>query len=309
MLQFLPKPILGVLALLLYVVNCLIVGSYILILAPFKYLLPTKMLRATIRRWLRLAAPFWTKLSNGIVFLISRTHFDVDIKGKISKASSYILISNHVSWIDIIALQKALVKIAPPSVYFMKRELLWLPLFGICCWLIDFPFMRRHSKEYLAKHPGQKEKDMNATRNTCKRYRKFPVTLVSYVEGTRYTLEKWTRQKSPYKHLLRPRGGGIAFSIAAMGNQVHELIDTTIVYPENDAYTFWDFLCGKVKRVSIYIRTIPITKDLIGNYSDDKNYREHFQAWLNKLWTSKDQLIEEQRYKSLQTIKNAAHQV
>ena len=298
MLKFLPKPLLGSIALLLYAMNCIIVGAYIILLAPLKYISPLKKWRDGVHRLLHLSSRLWTWFSNSIIWLTTRTHFDIDIKGKISKASSYILISNHLSWVDIIALQKALGRVAPPSVYFMKRELLWLPLVGICCWLIDFPFVRRYSKAYLERHPKQKGKDIATTRKACQRYGKFPVTLVNYVEGTRYTLQKWRQQHSPYQHLLKPRSGGIAFALNAMRDQVQQVLDTTIIYPKNANYSFWDFLCGKVQRIHVNINAIPVTDDLIGDYHDNQRFRSHFQAWINRLWQKKDELIERYYHKS-----------
>ena len=46
------------------------------------------------------------------------------------------------------------------------------------------------------------------------------------------------------------------------------------------------------------IETIPISKDWLGDYQDDRQFRISFQKKLNELWQQKDQLIKETQLKN-----------
>jgi len=71
------------------------------------------------------------------------------------------------------------------------------------------------------------------------------------------------------------------------------LLDVTILYPDG-SMRFWDFLCGRVPRVVVRVREHLIPENLLkGNYLEDSNCRERFQAWVLDLWESKDRLIDE----------------
>ena len=42
--------------------------------------------------------------------------------------------------------------------------------------------------------------------------------MISFLEGTRYTKAKHDQQKSPYRHLLKPKTGGIAMAQIVSNN-------------------------------------------------------------------------------------------
>jgi hypothetical protein len=50
-------------------------------------------------------------------------------------------------------------------------------------------------------------------------------------------------------------------------------------------------MCGKIGTIKIFLRQIPITPQLIGDYQNDPLFRAKFQEWLNKIWHEKDQLL------------------
>src|SRR3546814_11538901 len=74
--------------------------------------------------------------------------------------------------------------------------------------------------------------DSDATRRACLRFRDPPVAVMNFVEGTRFTALKHQAQRSPYRHLLRPKAGGVAQVLSAMGELLHGVLDVTIVYPQ-----------------------------------------------------------------------------
>jgi 1-acyl-sn-glycerol-3-phosphate acyltransferase len=261
----------------------------VFIFAPLK-LLPLKSLQTRVHQFYRTIPSLWTHLSNLTHYLTVKTQWEIQLDPKINKRESYILIANHRSWFDIIAIQKAIDKVAPSPVYFMKRELLWVPILGWACWLMDFPFMNRFSKAYLEKHPEKRGLDLAATHRTCERYRHRPVTLINFIEGTRLTAKKHSLQQSPFKNLLRPRGGGMAFVLQAMGDQIQHILNATIMYePQNNS--MWAMLCGRVKKVTVRIDVISVSAELRGDYQNDPVYRERFQTWLNQLWKEKDDVL------------------
>ncbi|HVE71542.1 MAG TPA: acetyltransferase [Thermoanaerobaculia bacterium] len=203
----------------------------------------------------------------------------------------YLVVSNHVSWIDIFAAFRALHGKAPFIRFFLKHILIWSPIVGQACWALEFPFMRRYSPEYLAHHPEKRGRDLETTRTACQRYRHLPVTILNFAEGTRFTREKHEDQESPYRHLLRPRAGGIGFVIASLGEQLDSMIDMTIVFPDRDV-TIWDFVTNRVPWIALRARRIHIPDDLITPaITEPGPKREEFKAWVEKIWQEKDEEI------------------
>jgi hypothetical protein len=118
------------------------------------------------------------------------------------------------------------------------------------------------------------------------------VSILNFIEGTRFTPEKHRRQKAPYRHLLRPKAGGLAFAIEVMEGRITHMLDVTIVYPDGMT-DFWAYLGGKIQRVSVHIREITIPEPLLrGRYAEDPEFRTAFQKWIRHVWEEKDRLIE-----------------
>lgn len=156
--------------------------------------------------------------------------------------------------------------------------------------------MKRYSKAHLARHPEDRGKDLEITRRACEKFRDLPVTVVNFLEGTRFTPQKHQAQASPYQHLLRPKSGGIAFVTAALGEQMRSLLDVTIIYPQQKPPGFWALISGRVPRVLVDIRSQTLPSELFhGDYSEDPAFRAYFQDRVNALWAAKDQRIAELR--------------
>ena len=115
--------------------------------------------------------------------------------------------------------------------------------------------------------------------------------MMNFVEGTRFTPEKKEARRSPYRHLLEPRSGGIAFVLSTMGGYMRKILDVTIVYPDGAPDT-WEFLSGRRTRIVVRIRVLPIDKGLVSDDPDDPEFRERINNWLNVLWAKKDALID-----------------
>jgi len=288
MLNWLPHPIKGSLSFLLYVVNTLFWFVPIMLLAILK-LLPIQRWQAWMTYLLDAMAVAWISVNNLTTRIFTSIKWRVEGLEKLSRKDWYLIIANHQSWADILILQNIFNRKIPFIKFFLKKELLYVPFMGLAWWALDFPFMKRYSKQLLQKRPELQGKDIETTRKACAKFRFKPVSVMNFVEGTRFTRDKHDRQQSPFRHLLKPKAGGTAFVLGAMGEQLHKLLDVTIHYPSGIP-TFWDYISGKVHAITVNIKVLPIAKELIGDYHDQA-YRERFQQWLNQLWLEKDQQL------------------
>jgi 1-acyl-sn-glycerol-3-phosphate acyltransferase len=169
--------------------------------------------------------------------------------------------------------------------------LIWVPVIGIAWWALDFPFMKRYSAAEIAKNPSLKGKDLETTRKACEKFKYTPVTVFNFLEGTRFTPAKHQLQQSPYQHLLKPKAGGAAFVLGAMGEQLHTMLNLTIYYPCDDR-SFWHFLSGRVKKVVVRIEKQTIAPRFLSrDYLSDEQFRGEFQQWVSELWADKDRLL------------------
>jgi hypothetical protein len=151
--------------------------------------------------------------------------------------------------------------------------------------------MRRYSPEYLAKHPEKRGRDLETTRRAVQHYRDVPVAILNFVEGTRFTREKHADQESPYRQLLRPRIGGIAFVLASMGEQLEAFLDVTLAYPGGDVRV-WDFVSGRVPRITVGVRRIDVPSEFYtAAITEPGPARDRFKAWIGEVWREKDELL------------------
>jgi 1-acyl-sn-glycerol-3-phosphate acyltransferase len=289
--RILPAPIIGALSLVLYIINTLFVILPLLVTAFGKLIIPLKAWTRICDKLLNGIASSWISVNNFNQKLTGGTKIDVEGLYGLSTDQWYLVISNHQSWVDILILQNIFNRRIPFLKFFLKQELIWVPVLGIAWRALDFPFMKRYSRATIEKKPHLKGKDLEITRKACKKFKNIPVSVMNFVEGTRFKPTKHQRQQSPFKNLLRPKSGGLAFVLSAMGEQLNCILNVTIAYPEG-VKTFWEFLCGKVGQVIIRIESIPITDDLLGDYFENSEDSTRFQKWLNSLWAEKDELLD-----------------
>ena len=277
--------------LLIIVVNTLVLTIPLLVLALVKLLVPVRAFRHRISRVLVRIAESWIWVNSTLVTFVAGLNLQVEGLQGLKREGWYLVICNHQSWADIPVLQKVFNRRIPFLKFFLKRELIWVPVLGLAWWALDFPFMNRYSKELLKRRPELRGKDTEATRKACEKYRHLPVSVMNFVEGTRFTQAKHDRRGSPYQHLLVPRSGGIALVLDAMGSMLNAIVDVTLIYP-NGRPGMFDLLSGRVRTVKVHIDVIPIPAELLGgDYENDKDFRIRFQAWLNGRWAIKDEII------------------
>ena len=292
MLNFLPPVLLGVVATLLMALNALFWVPILLLVSLIKLIIPLKKVRLLIDPVLLRIAEAWISGNSAWMALTQRTVWDVQGLEGLNPRSWYLVNCNHQSWVDILVLQHLLNRRIPLLKFFLKQQLIWVPVMGLAWWALEFPFMRRHSEEFLKKHPEMRGKDQETTRKACEKYALIPTSVMNFLEGTRFTVAKHQRQNSPYKHLIKPKAGGIALALNAMGDKFQAILDVTIVYPSG-APDFWQFLTGKVKRITVRVRTLPVPQELAqGDYAGNPAVREAYQQWVHQMWLNKDAQIE-----------------
>jgi len=291
MLKFLPPAVRGVLAFVLLVVNTLFWCLLLLLLALVKLLLPLEPVRKVIDPTLNAIATAWVSCNSLWMRWTQPTRWDIAGVTDLKYEDWYLVNCNHQSWVDIFVLQHALNRRIPMLKFFLKQELIYVPVIGLAWWALDFPFMKRHDKAALRKNPNLREQDKESTRKACEKFALVPTSVMSFAEGTRFTPQKHQTQSSPYRHLLKPKSGALALALNAMGTQFHSLIDATIVYPHGIP-SFWDFLCGTSPEIVLRVRQVPIPPEFgTSDYEKDSGFRRTFHRWMADLWDHKDQEI------------------
>ena len=276
----------------LIALNTLVHATPLLLLALIKLIVPIPSFRQFISAILAAIAESWIAVNSALIRLLTGLHVDVNELPSLRRNGRYLLICNHQSVADIPVVQGVLNRRIPLLRFFLKQELIWVPVLGLAWWALDFPFMHRTTKSQLATNPALAGKDRHATRAACEKFRHTPVSIINFVEGTRFTAAKHSSRKSPYAHLLAPRSGGIAYVVEAMGDVLDGVIDVSLFYPGGIPGAV-DLFAGKVKRVAMKVELLSLPANLRGgDYAGDAECRKAFQAWLNERWQLKDAWID-----------------
>ncbi|UVJ44834.1 acyltransferase [Pseudomonas sp. LS1212] len=291
MLDSLPAAMRGVIASLLLGLNTLVCCAPLFVVSLFKLCLPFPAAQRLSDWLMSHIHEAWISNNKAWMKLIGHTRWHISGLEGLDYQHSYLITSNHQSWVDILVLQYVLNRRIRPLKFFLKQELIWVPVIGLAWWALSFPFMKRYSKAYLAKYPEKKGEDLETTRKSCAKFRGKPTGIFNFVEGTRFTKAKHVQQNSPFRYLLKPKAGGIAFVLDAMGEQLQSIVNVTLHYPAGRP-GFWDLLCGRVKEIVVHFEEVAIAPQFIGrNYDQDDAYRLEFQQWINQLWEEKDVLL------------------
>jgi 1-acyl-sn-glycerol-3-phosphate acyltransferase len=282
----------GIVTLALMAANVAFFVPILLVVALARLLVPLAGWRRVTARAMTALAESWIAVNCMIFRLMGVLRLEVDGLAGLDPREWYLVVSNHRSWVDILVLQAAFNRRIPLLKFFLKKQLIWVPLLGLAWWALEFPFMRRHSAAYLERHPEARGQDLAATRKACERFSAIPTSVMNFVEGTRYTEAKHATLRSPYRHLLPPRAGGVAFVLSAMGSMLHSLLDVTIAYRERSP-SLWDLCCGRLSAVRMHVLRRPVEGwTTTGDYTEDAEFRRRFQAWLAQLWAEKDARLE-----------------
>lgn len=279
----------GVSALIGVVLVTLIGFIPLLPAALLKLLIPWQVVKRPMTRVVLWIARHWLIAVNASLMGFSgvRIHYDQQLPD--NPNGRYVLISNHQSWADVTLLCHLILPQLPFPRFFIKSQLRWLPIIGLACWALDFPFMKRYSREAIRKNPSLRTKDIETVRRSCEIFREWPVTLINYAEGTRSTAAKRAAKNSPYKTMLPPKAGGTAFAVNALGDMLDGVLCMTVAYVNTPTPSFWDFVCGRIPDVRVRLRQLELPNGIKhGDYKTDAAYRQHFKTLLKELWSETD---------------------
>ena len=286
----------GVICFLILLTNTLVLATLMIPLGIIKFLIPIKSLRISFTKMIIKIGEIWISVNS--IWVLKILNPKIQIKGfeSLNKNEWYLTTSNHQSWADIFMVQMLTNRKIPMLKFFMKHVLIYVPVIGICWWALDMPFLKRYTKEQIKKNPKLKGRDFKEMRKSLNHYSLHPVSVFSYAEGTRFTYKKHAAQESPYNNLLKPKEGGMALALSVIPS-IKFLIDITIIY-ESPKRSFWDYLCGRLKNIKIFVKKIEIPKEFLNEkLAEDDRLRTNFKAWLNNIWKDKDDLISAESFK------------
>ncbi|WP_131781824.1 acyltransferase [Legionella gresilensis] len=280
----------GILAVLLLILSTVVFFIPILIVGILK-LFPNLRWRIFCTKLIDKITTYWCGINNRYINLTNKVNWQVSGLENLTNNNWYLVVANHQSWLDIVVLHYILNRKIPVLKFFIKDQLKWVPLLGFAWWAMGCPFMKRYSKEYLAKNPKKQGQDLASTNKAMTLFKNTPSAVMNFIEGTRFNSEKKTSQKSPYNFLLKPKAGGISFVISALEDRIKTITDLTIVY-STKAPSLWDFLCHRIDTIYVKLRQIPIPNKFFDqSLAYDENKQLEFRDWLNQQWEEKDKLI------------------
>ncbi len=284
----------GVLGFLAVVINTLFWCLFLLTIAIFKLLIPTESWKRLCTKLIINIGECWIYCNGLWIQALHRPRWNVEGFEELDSSNWYLAVANHQSWADIFVLQGITNRKIPMLKFFMKHVLIWVPVIGLAWWALDMPFLKRYTKEEIQKNPELRGKDIKAMEKSFERYSRYPVSIFSFAEGTRFTKEKKDNQLSQFEYLLNPKVGGIGLTLTTMP-YIKLLLDFTIHY-EDERRSFWDFLCGRMSKADVRVRQINIPDNLLGkNYEDDPIFRENLKEWVYDIWSDKEKYLEEVR--------------
>ncbi len=268
-------------AALILLVNTLLFCGLMLPFALLKLLLPFTPVRRVLDRILVGISAYWIDINSFWLRSVNPQSWRITGLDDLRPDHWYLVTCNHQSWVDIVVIQRVLNRRIPMLKFFLKKELIYVPILGLAWWALDFPFMRRGGGG------GSARKDLRDARQACEKFRLLPTSVMSFAEGTRFTAAKHAAQQPPYQHLLNPKAGGMGMALGTMGELFTSLVDVTIVYPRK-VPTFIDALCGRLGEVVVQVRQHPIAPALL---QTNARQRTELQNWLNAIWQDKDRAI------------------
>ncbi len=284
----------GVLGFLAVVINTLFWCLFLLTIAIFKLLIPTESWKRLCTKLIINIGECWIYCNGLWIQALHKPKWNIEGFEELDSSNWYLAVANHQSWADIFVLQGITNRKIPMLKFFMKHVLIWVPVIGLAWWALDMPFLKRYTKEEIQKNPELRGKDIKAMEKSFERYGRYPVSIFSFAEGTRFTAEKKDNQLSQFEYLLNPKIGGIGLTLTTMP-YIKLLLDFTIHY-EDERRSFWDFLCGRMSKADVRVRELNIPENLLGkNYEDDPIFRENLKEWVYDIWSDKEKYLEEVR--------------
>lgn len=277
---------LAILRLFFLAVATFLGGLLISLVSPLKLFSPTQKLSYQLAAGI---AGFWADFMR---WLLTTIQTDYVITGdRLDPRGTYLILANHQSWIDIMMVMVVLGKGTTLPRFFMKWELVYMPVINICAWVLDFPIMRRYTQEDIKDRPELKNRDFDYAHEVLSRNPERQCVVVNYAEGTRFTPEKHRKNRSPYKHLLKPKVGGPQLALDCLRGRLDGIIDITLAYP-GAKVSVWRLMAGRVPKVMIHVERIELP-DGLDKPPETLAELKAFRGWMNSIWAKKDARIDQ----------------
>jgi 1-acyl-sn-glycerol-3-phosphate acyltransferase len=289
--HFVPPPFAGGSAFVAFVLNTLLHFPFLMVAALVRILVPIPAVGRAARRAAAAIGASWIDVNVLGLRVVGDMRWHVTLPPGLRPDGWYLVTSNHQSWVDIVIVQWLFRRKIPMLKFFLKKELFWVPVLGLAWWALEFPFMQRYPRAVLEKRPDLRRRDLETTREACERFRQIPVSVLNFLEGTRFSESKRDRQGSPYLHLLLPRAGGVAQVVSTLGDRLAAWLDVTIHYPGGTP-TFWDLISGQIPAVVVHVDVVQVDPAWVGrDYEGDPEYRESLQTFVRELWARKEERL------------------
>jgi 1-acyl-sn-glycerol-3-phosphate acyltransferase len=264
----------GILATTLVALNTIVLCMPLFVVSAVRAVSPTALKRWLSRKLDHWIIDGWVATNRACFGFLGLCNVEVewqDAEG-LDRNGWYLVISNHQSWTDILLLQISLYGHIPPIKFFTKRELIWVPFIGLAMWLLGFPYVRRMTREQIARKPELVRADREATLAACEEFRNHPTTVLNFLEGTRFTPAKQARQEARFEHLLNPKIGGLSYVLSGLSSELNGL---------------WEFMQGKSPDAHLLVQCREIPQE-VRAHADGDEQREVLAPWIEALWREKD---------------------
>ena len=205
---------------------------------------------------------FWMRKVVGIELIVH---------GAINTHQKPVVICNHQSWFDIPLIQEVITGHGPIVKFLIKREIAWVPIIGWICLALNFPRL------YRSRYSDSRKIDFSIIQKASKNHEDESGALLIFPEGTRFTEQKKSAQKSPYQRLLKPKTGGLRMIKQYISTDTN-LVDITINYHQKNV-RIWNCLHGDPKKITITLEHYKLAE------IDD------IETWLNSRWLAKDKVL------------------
>jgi 1-acyl-sn-glycerol-3-phosphate acyltransferase len=295
--QNLKATIRGCCSLLLFSMNTLSVGLAFFLSWIFLHSLPLPLGAWRQRLPMRIYNG-WIQINRWILCHFIGSQLEKTAWPELNPQQWYLLLANHQSWADILIIFISFHKQSSEVKYFIKHSLIWLPVIGLSCKALHYPFIKRYSAKQIRKNPKRLQENTRSTLKACAALKKQPATLTIFPEGSRFSLEKQVRLHSPYQKLLLPKAAGMSLSLNSLSEKLTAVLDLSIYYAHPKP-TFWALCCGDIPNITLHCQKL--SKPTLPNkQTHSRAHKQAAQDWLQKIWQAKEQWLWQQ---SLSTIK------
>ena len=99
--------------------------------ALLKLLLPFKPVRRVFDAVINGIGESWIGVNNALIRVFTRMDWRIEGVEQMRRDDWYLVLSNHQSWVDILVLQYVCNQRIPFLKFFLKSQLIWVPLLGL----------------------------------------------------------------------------------------------------------------------------------------------------------------------------------